>query len=492
MTVRSATYSPLMWGGMAAVVGVVAIVGILVWNARDAARLAAERGAFNLIELINSDISRNIELYDKSLQGVIALEKSTEFSDLPANARHAIKFGPLITTRALGAMLLLDRQGHVTDDSISMVPRSDNFADRDYFKYHVDNTSDHLYVGYLVRPRFEDRQPRLIISRRISGPSGQFDGVAVSGMRIAYFDRLLKNLKIDDQSTVSVLHADGTLLARRGSSTEGDMVGQNFSRLPNFAHAMEAASGTFRGNSRLDGIEREYVFSRVGDYPLVVVIGLSLREVYQSWERASLVICGATAALCMALMAWLHRIQRELLERRSHLTRANLMARTDGLTQLPNRRYFDERLARERQASAQSGLSLSVLLIDADHFKSVNDRFGHQAGDQVLKTLAQLIRDNLDQPRYFGARYGGEEFAVLLPDTPQAGVALVAERIRAAVEAMAGRADAQGMAAVPVTVSIGLAHTHTAHESAEALVERADAALYRAKHEGRNRVNVAT
>jgi diguanylate cyclase (GGDEF)-like protein len=472
-----------MWGGFAAIVGIVSMVGILVWNARTAATLAGERGAVNLLELMNSDIARNIELHDLSLRGVIALEQSKEFTGLPARVQHAIKFGPLITTRALGATLVLDAHGTVTGDSTSVVPRKDNFADRDYFKFHLDHPADELYVGYLLQPRFEDRRPRLIISRRIVDAAGKFQGIAVSGIRLSSFDRVLQNLKIDEQSTVSVLHADGTLLARRGSVGEPDMVGQNFARLRNFGQAMLAPSGTFTGRSRIDGLDREYVFARAEPYPLVVVIGLSVREVYQAWLRATIIICVATAALCLAIMAWLHRVNRELQERRVNLARANLLARTDGLTQLPNRRYFDEQLSNEKARAAQAGTALMVLLIDADHFKSINDRFGHSAGDAVLQSLARTIENELDAPNYFAARYGGEEFAVILPATPPHDAVRVAERIRAAVEALEG--------AAPLTVSIGVASATPPEAAADTLVKRADEALYRAKREGRNRVRVA-
>ena len=474
----------MIWGGLAAIAGIVSIVAILVWNARVAATAAGERGATNIVELINADIKRNIELHDAPIRAVVNLEQTQAFAHLPPEALHAIKFGQLSAARALGAMLVLDAHGNVLADSKSLTPRPDNFFERDYFQQHLNEASPELRVGYLMAPRYDDRQPRLVLSRRISDAQGRFQGVVASGMRLLYFNQLLQGLDIDPQSTVSLLHADGTLLARRGIPDERDRTGQNFGRLPNFAQALRQKSGSFRSRSVLDGLEREYVFARVGDYPLMVVVGLSLPEVYQAWTRATIVICTGTAALCLAIMAWLFRINRELMERRHKLARANELARTDGLTRLPNRMHFEERLLREKSRAVTPATALSVLLIDVDHFKRINDRFGHSAGDRALTALAAVIGDAATGPGWFAARYGGEEFVVLLPSTSAAAALQVAEKICNDVKNLALDMGADAR----LTISIGLASCNDPHEPREALIARADTALYRAKNAGRDRV----
>ena len=473
-----------MWGGLAAIAGIVVIVAALVWNARIAATAAGERGATNIVELINADIKRNIELHDAPIRAVVNLEQTQAFANLPPEALHAIKFGQLSTSRTLGAMLVLDAQGNVIADSRSLVPRPDNFIDRDYFQQHLKNASPDLRVGYLMAPRFDDRQPRLVLSRRVSDAQGRFQGVVVSGMQLSYFRQLLEGLEIDAQSTVNLLHADGTLLARRRIGNEQDRTGQNFGKLPNFAQALRERSGSLRSRSVLDGLEREYVFSGVGDYPLMVVVGLSLPEVYQAWTRATIVICTATAALCLAILAWLFRINRELMERRYKLARANELARTDGLTRLPNRMHFEERLLREKAQAVSPDTVLSMLLIDVDHFKRINDRFGHPAGDRALTALAGVIGEAAYGRGWFAARYGGEEFVVLLPSTPANAALRVAEKICHDVKNLALDMGAEAR----LTVSIGLASCSDPLASREALVARADTALYQAKNTGRDRV----
>lgn len=160
--------------------------------------------------------------------------------------------------------------------------------------------------------------------------------------------------------------------------------------------------------------------------------------------------------------------------------RLSELAHTDALTGLCNRRAYDQHLAREWRRVQRNGAPLSVLMIDADLFKRVNDRHGHAAGDQVLQRLAHLIQ-GIARDIDVAARIGGEEFAVLLADTRASSAAAVAERIRQQL------AQVDGLPAEGVTVSIGVA-TLDAEESAASLQHRADQALYMAKSQGRNRV----
>lgn len=164
------------------------------------------------------------------------------------------------------------------------------------------------------------------------------------------------------------------------------------------------------------------------------------------------------------------------------------LATRDGLTSVANRRSFDDTLNSEWRRASRESRALSLLMIDVDYFKRFNDTYGHQGGDDCLRLVAEAMSNVVKRTSDSIARYGGEEFAILLPATEPEGAVIVAERIREAVEAMA-MPHAGSEIAEHVTVSIGVASVNVQHGTMPAnLVALADAALYRAKREGRNRV----
>jgi diguanylate cyclase (GGDEF)-like protein len=185
--------------------------------------------------------------------------------------------------------------------------------------------------------------------------------------------------------------------------------------------------------------------------------------------------------------------QRELLEVLCNQASASLanakfhaeierLAISDGLTGLFNHRHFQERLTQEMRRLERLTGSLSVLILDIDYFKRVNDTYGHPVGDAVLKGVAEIIRTTIREID-IAARYGGEEFAIILPGTEARGAMKMAERLRKTImeEKYSGEGDT-----FRVTVSIGVAAYPNGVKSKEELIDRADKALYHAKHAGRN------
>jgi diguanylate cyclase (GGDEF)-like protein len=202
--------------------------------------------------------------------------------------------------------------------------------------------------------------------------------------------------------------------------------------------------------------------------------GLSqVRYALLIWPAAGLTILSQAAIAFQYLRR--HELEQQLIR----------LADTDSLSGVRNRRYFMPRLETEAVRARRFGQSLSLLMLDIDRFKRVNDDHGHPTGDLVIRRLADLCGDGLRQIDVI-ARVGGEEFTLLLPGTTIEGAAEVAERIRAEVEG----AVVYSLANVPVniTVSIGVAELRPEDKDGLALFVRADAALYAAKEEGRNRV----
>jgi diguanylate cyclase (GGDEF)-like protein len=160
---------------------------------------------------------------------------------------------------------------------------------------------------------------------------------------------------------------------------------------------------------------------------------------------------------------------------------------TDALTQLKNRRYFDQRLSEEVSLTKRYKLPLTLMLLDVDHFKKINDVYGHKIGDEVLKNLSRLIVEMVRDSDIV-ARYGGEEIAIITPNTSKQEAELLAERLRAKIEKTTVATVGSSQEIVHITASIGICSLSPVITDKEALLEEADQALYLAKKYGRNRV----
>ncbi len=205
------------------------------------------------------------------------------------------------------------------------------------------------------------------------------------------------------------------------------------------------------------------------------------------------VLVATLAALALVAVVIFEPMVRSIQTSTRLLEQANSelqrLSSLDGLTGLPNRRLFDERYATEWRRSQRESKQLSVIMLDIDSFKRYNDEHGHLAGDDCLRSVANVLAEAIRRPADFVARYGGEEFVVVLPDTGSDGAAGVAESLRARIEQL----DHQSCdLEADVTISAGVATT-TPDASAvpDGLVAAADDALYRAKRGGRNRVEIA-
>jgi len=183
--------------------------------------------------------------------------------------------------------------------------------------------------------------------------------------------------------------------------------------------------------------------------------------------------------------ALIDELESKVLHRTQELALANealsRLARTDALTGLPNRLMCDERLSHEFKQMKRTGIPFSVLLLDLDFFKKVNDTYGHESGDRVLERIALVLSGSIRETD-LAARFGGEEFVLLLPRTSMEAALLVAEKIRKAVE------GAPDPVAGKITVSIGVSEASLEDRGEDEVIRRADEGLYDAKREGRNRV----
>jgi diguanylate cyclase (GGDEF)-like protein/PAS domain S-box-containing protein len=205
-------------------------------------------------------------------------------------------------------------------------------------------------------------------------------------------------------------------------------------------------------------------------------------------ENKVRVIEGETAGVTTVIVS-----MRDVTERKSLQDRLEKQAMMDGLTGISNRRAFGETLEREWNRAVRTGGPLSLVMIDVDRFKLMNDAYGHQVGDECLRAVAVALRMAVKRSTDFVARYGGEEFVALLPGTDMAGAAIVAHEIREAVEGLRfpHAETSGGVVTVSCGVSTGNVKAGSLVITPEILINSADIALYKAKLNGRNRVNIS-
>lgn len=195
-------------------------------------------------------------------------------------------------------------------------------------------------------------------------------------------------------------------------------------------------------------------------------------------ERCGIVFVGRDISERKAMEIALSESNRRLSE----------LSITDGLTEIANRRHFDEVFAVEYARHIRSGRTLSLIMLDVDHFKHFNDSFGHLAGDECLKSIAQVLKGSARRSSDLAARYGGEEFACILPETDHEGALCVAEKIRIGIRQLAIPNEPNSAASV-VSASLGVVSVRCfAGKNPCELISCADAMLYRAKAEGRDRI----
>ena len=463
-----------------------AICGWILWQSGDRDYLHAREAAANLVSSLASEIDRNIELYDLSLQAVVDGMKLPEINKISPELRQVVLFDRASTAKDMGSILVLDRRGKVVIDSRSPVPAEMNYATQDLFQVHASRADAGLFIS---RPWVAaDGQYLIGFSRRITNDDGSFGGVVAGSMRLSYFHSLFRKLKFGAKDSMTLVSADGTILMR--APFEIDTIGQSLRKSTVFKLFPQSPNGWYETASVLDGVKRLFVYQQIGHHPLLVIDGLSLESIYSDWWREVWLIGSIMFALCAITMALTVSLVSTLKRRTAAENQLAWLASTDGLTGLCNRRKFDEVLSSEWRRAQRSAKPVSLLMIDADSFKAYNDAHGHQAGDAALTSIAECIASGTRRASDLGARYGGEEFAVLLPGETIEAACRIAEEIRTSVLSL--RVQQQGRPDICPTISVGVAcMIPQVGLAPRDLIKSADLALYEAKRSGRNRTVAA-
>ncbi|RQS60954.1 GGDEF domain-containing protein [Burkholderia sp. Bp8963] len=457
---------------------------VLIEAHRDAYGHAVEN-ARNLMLLIERDISRNIELYDLSLQNVVDGVNDPELNALPEHLRHRMLFDRAATGAYLGSIFVMDANGNIVIDSRAMPARRGNFADRDYFTAHRDGRAQGLFISRPYASRLRGGALTIALSRRITRPDGSFGGIVVGTLSIDYFRALLDGIAVGQHGTAAIIEDNGALVCRL--PFDPAIVGLDLHDAPLFIRAMKHREGVLAGMASIDGVRRIFVYRHLSGLPLIVNVAPAESDIYASWRDRAVWVIVLVGLFSVFIVGASLLLSRELRRRQVAESKLYRLAHTDALTGLDNRGKFDAVLTKEVRRANRSGRPLSVLFVDVDHFKAFNDYYGHQAGDDVLREVAQTASRCLRRQGDHIARYGGEEFVVTLPDTDARGAAVVAEAIRRAISGLEIEHVQSPYGCVTASIGAATSADHRA-KSAETLLKLADEALYRAKSGGRNRV----
>jgi diguanylate cyclase (GGDEF)-like protein len=456
----------------------------------------------NLARTLASQVNTAIKIADVML-GDIVERSEREGSSGQAGQRlgnYMMQLPKKVTE--IHGLFIYDETGAWKATSLG-VPFKGNNSDRDYFVFHKTHTQTTTHISAPVRSRSTGHWI-IPVSRRLAHADGSFAGVALASLRLDSFERVFDSLDLGRNGTVVFALENGTLIYRRPFQEK--LIGTDVSSGAVMrSYREKGPAGTLMLVAKIDGIERLYSYRRLDSYPVIVSAALSKQDIFSQWKVASAQILGAALCAIAALIWFFRKLMRQVAMRDQvetnlrvaslELEQANAelktMAWKDGLTGLANRRAFDNTLEKERRRARREDKPLSLIMLDVDYFKKFNDEYGHVAGDDCLRAIANAVASSAARSEDMAARYGGEEFAIILPGTDSAGAALVAETVRETVLAL-GIVHAGNPIGL-VTVSLGVATTRNGgyHDASPTqLLQRADALLYQSKTAGRNRVSV--
>ncbi len=482
------------------IVGCAVLIATSAWlivRARTQDIAQSQLANTNLARAVTEQIEGSISEVAHIVDGLVFEIEQANGKALEIESLQPVLVNHVAAVEVLKGLFVYDATGGWVVHSEAVSNASLNNSDREYFQFHKGNLSERVRIGAPILSR-SSGQWVIPVSRRINDADGNFNGVALATLNVAVLRSLLEKYEVGRLGAITLAMRDRLLVRRPFKANE---VGMIIPATP-LQRAFESQkAGLITATSSIDGVERIISFDHMRNYPVRVAVALAQDEVLANWRTASMFQAAFTALLCLLLAtsgsyvirAMRSRIAAEagLRETRDALSIANErlahLAQYDGLTGLPNRRYFDSRLARIFERAQTEQRVISVVLVDVDQFKNYNDHYGHVQGDECLRQIAKAVLSSVQRKGDFVARYGGEELVILLPDTDAAGAALIAERARAAVAALRLRHETSTLGLVSISLGAATAVPDPLMDRYE-LVNAADEALYVAKSNGRNQV----
>jgi diguanylate cyclase (GGDEF)-like protein len=444
----------------------------------DRTEAAAYQDTANLARAFEEHIIRLIQAHDQILIFArTSYSKNPQHFDLMQWTREQ-QFATDVTLQ----LATTDKHGMLTGSNLGMPSTPTNLSDREHFRVHADSDRDELFISKPVLGRVSGKWS-IQLSRRLNAPDGSFDGVVILSIDPYYLASFYESIDINTEGVVILVGLDGIVRAR--VSGQGRTVGQTMVASSLFRSLAESTHGSYRTAGRGD-VVRLSSYRRVKGYPLVVVVGLSRAQVLERVEHHRILYFGAAAFVSILVLSFKVMIVRRQLGLQRASDKLWQLANFDSLTGLPNRNRLHEVVKTIISETSAKAEPFTLLLLDLDNFKFVNDTLGHEAGDLVLCTAAERIK-RMARGAHLVARLGGDEFAILLRNTAdRQRIGVISRRV---LRALRQRMEYRGHT-IESYGSIGIACFPEHGASWGEVFRAADLALYRAKHVGRNRALV--
>jgi hypothetical protein len=396
---------------------IAAFAGWEIWNSRHSRLKSAETATSNMARALALHAETTMKVADLVLENIVErVEKDGIETPHKERLRSHLEH---ISAKAgeLHGLFVYDGRGAWVAHSLRREFKANN-SDREYFEYHRTHPDRSTRIGAPVRSRSTGVWI-IPVSRRIDGPDGRFAGVALATLRLDFFEAAYSKLNVGQTGTILFMLDNGKLYYRRPFVEQ--IIGMDISAGPFMQlYRRQGPVGSAVITAKVDGIRRLYSYRHLNGFPLIVAAALSAEEIYAGWWDVVLQLV-AGLAFFIAIFLWLGKkllrqlAIREGLEQQLHIVSDGLaqanselsaMALNDGLTQLANRRAFDNALRLEFARAQRQTSCLSLLMLDVDHFKKFNDNYGHPAGDACLRRLAEAISRQLPRQTDLAARYG--------------------------------------------------------------------------------------
>jgi diguanylate cyclase (GGDEF)-like protein len=462
---------------------IIILPGYILWTDYTGRIAKAKQSMRFVSNLVAVQLKANMDEQEKMLLGIKReLQHSHMDTEIPLDGRiRNYLLGIKSAYKNLMDILILDATGSIIQWTGNGSPPT--VTDRLYTNVHINNQDSGLFVGDPLLSKVHKDQWFFAISLPVRASDGRLLNIIVAIIDIKHFQTQFQGINLLQDSVLGVINKSGKVITR--TPDHDRVVGM---------HVDQAAAiwnkgsneGIINIQSPVDQVERIIGYRLIDKYGFGTYSGISRKTVLERFYFYLILTTCIGFTIVMVLVVLSRRIfnDQQLMARQQE--QLFIMAHTDELTGLCNRRHFMALSEGEQKRARRYQHSVSYMMLDIDHFKIINDTYGHDCGDIALVSFAETLRSTCRDQDIL-SRYGGEEFLVMLPETSLKKAMRLAERLRETVEELT---ITVGSANIKFTVSIGVATIDLTDEELfpYAVIKQADEALYHAKRSGRNQV----